>query len=147
MRCVKLTLPPLERARWLLTTTRLSMSSLAGTARTLVAVGTVSETSMLATTREDAPRSGVTTSSLTGPVPLTAGMSRGFGAAGSVLGSVFGSVLGSAFASGVFAATGAGGAGAAAGAGFVAVFGAVFVADGVAEPLLGPFADPLDGTV
>src|SRR6476620_7196082 len=125
MRCVKLTLPPLERARWLLTTTRLSMSSLAGTARTLVAVGTVSETSMLATTREDAPRSGVTTSSLTGPVPLTAGMSRGFGAAGSVLGSV----LGSAFASGVFAATGAGGAGAAAGAGFVAVF----AADGVAE--------------
>src|SRR6478736_2767804 len=117
MRCVKLTLPPRERARWLLMTTRLSMSSLAGTARTLVAVGTVSETSMLATTREDAPRSGVTTSSLTGPVPLTAGMSRGFGAAGSVLGSV----LGSAFASGVFAATGAGGAGAAAGAGFVAV--------------------------
>src|SRR4051812_33585798 len=60
--------------------TRLSMSSFAGTARTLVAVGTVSETSMLATTRAGAPRRGVTTSSLTGPVPLTAGMSRGFGA-------------------------------------------------------------------
>ena len=35
MRWVKLTLPPRLRARWLLMTTRLSMSSLAGTARTL----------------------------------------------------------------------------------------------------------------
>src|SRR5690349_6726866 len=104
MRCVKLTLPPRERARWLLMTTRLSMSSLAGTARTLVAVGTESETSMLDTTRDGAPRRGVTTSSLTGPVPLTAGMSRGFGVSadgsdfGSLLGSVFASVFGSAFA-------------------------------------------------
>jgi hypothetical protein len=37
---------------------RLSMSSLAGTARTLVAVGTVRLDSMLATTRAAAPRSG-----------------------------------------------------------------------------------------
>ena len=37
---------------------RLSMSSLAGTARTLVAVGTVRLVSMLATTRAAAPRSG-----------------------------------------------------------------------------------------
>src|SRR5687768_8452413 len=99
MMCVKLTLPPRERARWLLMTTRLSMSSLAGTARTLVAVGTVSETSMLDTTREDAPRSGVTTSSLTGPVPLTAGMSRGLGA--SAAGSGFGSAFVSGWASGL----------------------------------------------
>src|SRR6478672_6410770 len=111
MRCVKLTLPPRERARWLLMTTRLSMSSLAGTARTLVAVGTVSETSMFATTREGAPRRGVTMSSLTGPVPLTAGMSRGFGvsAVGSPLGSAFASA---GFAAGVALASGALAAGA-----------------------------------
>ena len=60
MMWVKLTLPPRERARWLLMTTRLSMSSLAGTARTLVAVGTWSEDSMLVTTRAAGPRSGET---------------------------------------------------------------------------------------
>src|SRR6476619_7008207 len=60
MMWVKLTLPPRERARWLLMTTRLSMSSLAGTARTLVAVGTWSEDSMLVTTRAAGPRSGDT---------------------------------------------------------------------------------------
>ena len=53
---VKLTLPPRERRRWLLMTTRLSISSLAGTARTLVAVGSASEASMLTTTRAAAPR-------------------------------------------------------------------------------------------
>src|SRR4051812_42004823 len=58
MRCVKLTLPPRPRRRWLLMTTRLSMSSLAGTARTLVAVGTVRLASMLATVRAAAPFSG-----------------------------------------------------------------------------------------
>src|SRR6476659_6093751 len=137
MRCVKLTLPPRERARWLLTTTRLSMSSLAGTARTLVAVGTVSETSMLATTREGAPRRGVTMSSLTGPVPLTAGMSRGFGVSplGSALGSAFASAglaAGAALASAAFAA----GAALASGA-FVAL---ARVAAG--DPLVEPFAVP-----
>src|SRR6478752_10267776 len=101
MRCVKLTVPPRERARWLLMTTRLSMSSLAGTARTLVAVGTVSEASMLLTTRDGAPRSGTTASSLTGPVPLTAGMSRGFGASAPASG--FGAAFGSAFAAGALA--------------------------------------------
>ena len=40
MRWVKLTLPPRPRARWLLITMRLSAISFAGTARTLVAVGT-----------------------------------------------------------------------------------------------------------
>src|SRR5579875_1249316 len=58
MRWVKLTLPPRPRRRWLLMTTRLSMSSFAGTARTLVAVGTVRLASMLATTRAAAPRNG-----------------------------------------------------------------------------------------
>src|SRR2546423_8087885 len=56
MRCVKLTLPPRPRARWLLITMRLSASSFAGTARTLVAVGTASDSSMLATTRAATPR-------------------------------------------------------------------------------------------
>src|ERR1700760_3532762 len=59
MRCVNDTLPPRERARWLLMTMRLSASSFAGTARTLVAVGTVSEAFMFLTTLAAAPRSGV----------------------------------------------------------------------------------------
>ena len=41
MRWVNETLPPRARARWLLMTMRLSNSSLTGTVRTLVAVGTV----------------------------------------------------------------------------------------------------------
>jgi hypothetical protein len=57
MMCVKLTLPPRERARWLLMTMRLSMSSFAGTERTDVAVGTSSEDSMLVTSHSLAPRS------------------------------------------------------------------------------------------
>ncbi len=57
MRCVNDTLPPRERRKWLLMTTRLSMSSLAGIARTEVAVGTASEASMLVTTRAAGPRS------------------------------------------------------------------------------------------
>ena len=67
MTCVKLTLPPRLRARWLLMTMRLSMSSLAGTARTEVAVGTSSEDSMLVTTRALAPRMGVWLASPSGP--------------------------------------------------------------------------------
>src|SRR5215218_5667154 len=56
MRWVKLTLPPRPRARWLLMTMRLSASSFAGTARTLVAVGTWSEASMFWAMRAAAPR-------------------------------------------------------------------------------------------
>src|SRR3954447_17100313 len=52
------TLPPRPRRRWLLMTTRLSISSFAGIALTLVAVGTVRLASMLETTRAAAPRSG-----------------------------------------------------------------------------------------
>ena len=63
MMWVKDTLPPRERDRWLLMTIRLSMSSFAGTARTLVAVGTSSEASMFVTTRAAAPRRGVMTGS------------------------------------------------------------------------------------
>src|ERR1700741_1864358 len=58
MRWVKETLPPRPRARWLLITMRLSMSSLAGTERTLVAVGTVRLAVMLTAVRADAPRGG-----------------------------------------------------------------------------------------
>src|SRR4051794_12005214 len=77
IRWVKDTLPPRERARWLLMTTRLSASSLAGTARTLVAVGTVSEAFMFFTTLAAAPRSGVRL----GPSPSAAtGFAAGFAA-------------------------------------------------------------------
>ena len=80
MMWVKLTLPPRERARWLLMTTRLSMSSLAGTARTLVAVGTWSEDSMLVTTRAAGPRSGATFSVTSASASLGATFtSRGVG--------------------------------------------------------------------
>src|SRR6478672_8305304 len=144
MRWVKLTLPPRERARWLLMTTRLSMSSLAGTARTLVAVGTVSEASMLFTTRDGAPRSGTTASSLTGPVPLTAGMSRGFGASAPASG--FGAVFGSAFAAGALA-SGALASGALVSGALVSgalAAGAFAGAEAFTEaPLAEPFGEPL----
>ena len=45
---------------WLLITIRLSINNLAGIERTLVAVGTWSEASMLVTTRAAVPRSGST---------------------------------------------------------------------------------------
>ncbi len=56
MRWVNDTLPPRPRDRWLLITMRLSMSSFAGTTRTLVAVGTARLRSMLAAVRAAAPR-------------------------------------------------------------------------------------------
>ena len=62
MRWVKLTLPPVVRNSWLLTMTRLTSSSLAGATRTLVAVGTPRDASMLATIRPAAPRRGVAVS-------------------------------------------------------------------------------------
>src|SRR5439155_23729131 len=57
MRWVKEIFPPLVRLRWLLITIRLSAISLAGTARTLVAVGTLSEASMFFAIAAAAPRS------------------------------------------------------------------------------------------
>src|SRR5699024_9575836 len=74
---VKETLPPRERFRWLLMTTRLSTRSFAGTARTLVAVGTVSDVSMFVTTRADAPRSGDCSDSATSTVSGALEGSRG----------------------------------------------------------------------
>ena len=69
-------------------TMRLSASSLAGTARTLVAVGTVSETFMFLTTLAAAPRSGLCLPAATGVAALpaaglsAAGFSAGFSAGG-----------------------------------------------------------------
>ena len=63
MRWVNETLPPRALARWLLITVRLSMRSLAGTALTLVAVGTERLASMLSTTRAATPRSGTSSTS------------------------------------------------------------------------------------
>ena len=59
MMWVNETLPPRARDRWLLITIRLSQSSLTGTERTEVAVGTDNESSMFATVRAGAPRSTV----------------------------------------------------------------------------------------
>ncbi len=50
-------MPPRVRLRWLLATMRLSIITLAGMARTLVAVGTSSEVFMFLTTAAAAPRS------------------------------------------------------------------------------------------
>src|SRR3954451_6417979 len=103
MRWVKLTLPPRPRARWLLITMRLSTSSLAGTARTLVAVGTSSEASMFCTIRAATPRSVVTLAPA-GAVPLVDGLAT----AAVVFTAGFGSGLGaSAGAAGTVGFTGA----------------------------------------
>src|SRR6478752_7302612 len=82
IRCVKLTLPPRVRAMWLLITIRLSIMSLAGTVRTLVAVGTVSDSSMLAASVLVMPRRTVTWSSSVGASPVegtAAGACAGIG--------------------------------------------------------------------
>src|SRR5215207_2012173 len=63
MRCVKETFPPRARARLELMTTRLSISSLAGMARTLVAVGTSRLVTMLVAIAFAGPLSTETTSS------------------------------------------------------------------------------------
>src|SRR5689334_15460524 len=63
MRWVKLTLPPRVRDMWLLMTMRLSIISFAGMVRTLVAVGTVSDSSMLAARVFGMPLRTVTLSS------------------------------------------------------------------------------------
>src|SRR5690606_27428724 len=79
MRWVKETFPPRLRERWLLMTMRLSINSLAGMARRLVAVGTSRLDSMLVTVRAVAPRSRVTWASVCGLGALRAGASRGVG--------------------------------------------------------------------
>src|SRR5215472_1062189 len=82
MRWVNETLPPRSRLRWLLMTMRLSMSSLAGTARTLVAVGTVRLAAMFVAVRADAPRSLTTSASGTGGAVAGAGPAVGWAVVG-----------------------------------------------------------------
>src|ERR1700720_4278435 len=62
-------LPPRVRLSWLLMTVRLSIISLAGTARTLVAVGRSSDIDMFLTTAAAAPRSTWTSSPSAGAGP------------------------------------------------------------------------------
>src|SRR4051794_4660215 len=118
-------------------TMRLSASSLAGTARTLVAVGTVSETFMFLTTAAAAPRSGDWGPLATGGAAVLAG-----GPAGLVSAGLVSAAFGSA---GFFSAGGAAGfaagactCGAASRAGAAAGFAAGFWA---AAALPVPFAD------
>src|SRR6185437_9840601 len=80
IRWVNDTLPPRPRRRWLLMTILLSTSSLAGIARTLVAVGTARLAVMLLTVRAAAPRSLLTS------VP-SAGGGGGDGEAGAGAGA------------------------------------------------------------
>src|SRR3954468_4050258 len=111
MMWVKETLPPRARFRWLLITIRLSISSLAGTARTLVAVGTSSEASMLVTTRAAGPLSTavVVAAVVLGACAALVDASRGTcGRAGAA------GVAGAAGAAGADAAAWAAGAGCAA---------------------------------
>src|SRR5947208_7769349 len=115
MRCVYDALPPRARLRWLLMTVRLSTSSLAGTARTLVAVGTARLASMFVTTRDAAPRSGRRSP------PVVDGAAAAFGS-GAGFSCAFGA--GAGFSAG---ATGAGG-------GWLAAGGAVFVVLGAPLP-------------
>src|SRR5882762_1867706 len=130
MTWVKETLPPRLRRRWLLTTIRLSAISFAGTARTLVAVGTDSDASMLATTRAAAPRSVVVLASVGATVGVLAGVGRGCGAAGRVL------AAGGVAAGGVATACDVMGSGAAGAAGVAVTAGAGWL--GVAACALVP---------
>ena len=79
MMWVKLTFAPVVRANWLFRIRRLTSRSRAGTVRTLVAVGTDRLSSMLATVRAAAPRSGVASSVAAG----TTGAGAGAAAAGT----------------------------------------------------------------
>src|SRR3954451_11052126 len=118
IRWVKLTLPPRPRARWLLITMRLSASSLAGTARTLVAVGMLSDASMLVAIFAATPRSGVVV------VASAAGfgvVAAGFGAGASTFSTGLAAGLAASF----------GGAGAGAGA-LPLPFAGAFSGSGVA---------------
>src|SRR5689334_11771150 len=119
---VKLTLPPRVRDMWLLMTIRLSIISFAGIVRTLVAVGIVSDSSMLAASVFGRPRRTVTVSSSVAPSAAdgaTLGAWAGIGCGDA--GRAVVRATGCAPMTGMGAVTGRGslaaGAGAAAGAG------------------------------
>ncbi|CAB4876847.1 unannotated protein [freshwater metagenome] len=61
---MKETFPPRPRFKWLFITIRLSINNFAGSARTLVAVGTSSDASIFVTTLDAVPRSGSTRAAL-----------------------------------------------------------------------------------
>src|SRR6201996_5330292 len=116
IRWVNETLPPRPRLRWLLMTMRLSMSSLAGMSRTLVAVGRARLLAMLTAVRAAAPRSrfrwpsacaGAGLAAGAGPAEVAAGAGAVAGAAGA---------WGAAGAGGACEVRGLGGLGGAAGA-------------------------------
>src|SRR5262249_1718281 len=124
---VKLTLPPRPRARWLLMTIRLSEISFAGTARTLVAVGTAREASMFSTIFAATPRIGLVLppdvlppDGLAGAAALAGGGAL-TGAAG-LAGAAFGA--GCTGAAGAFGAAGTAAAGAALAGAALSVTGA-----------------------
>src|SRR5262245_32694334 len=97
IRWVNEILPPRVRLRWLLMTMRLSIISLAGMARTLVAVGTSSDAAMFFTTAAAAPRSTWASS----PSAAGAGFGSaalGFAGATSVFGGCVTAGGGAAFA-------------------------------------------------
>src|SRR3954469_7445429 len=105
MRWVKEIFPPRARFRWLLMTMRLSKSSLTGTARTDVAVGTSIDAFMFFATAAAGPRS-VTNSGP--PVGSAAGSAFGFAAAAGL-------AAGAGAGAAAFAGAGAAAAGAGAG--------------------------------
>jgi hypothetical protein len=106
MRWVKLTLPPRPRARWLLITIRLSTRSFAGTARTLVAVGTARDASMFWTIRAATPRSVVVSADFSATGSLAAGAAALAGA-GAVARGCAGAFVGVSALPSLFAAAGA----------------------------------------
>src|ERR1700760_1747883 len=121
IRWVNETLPPRPRLRWLLMTMRLSMSSLAGMSRTLVAVGTDRLLSMLTAVRAAAPRSRLRWPSAWGAAGLAAaggaaglaGAAGGWeaaGACGGVLACEAAGACGGAGAAGAAEAAGVAGA-------------------------------------
>ena len=83
IRWVKEILPPRVRLRWLLMTIRLSIISLAGMARTLVAVGTSSDADMFFTTAAAAPRSTCVSSPSAGGPAGASAWRAAFAGAGS----------------------------------------------------------------
>src|SRR3954447_4157502 len=100
MRWVKLSLPPRVWVRWLLAILRLTSRSLAGTGRTDVAVGTVSDAAMFRTIAAPAPRIG---SPGAGSSAVAAAAGVGVGAAaGATAGAGAGAVAAGAGAAAPF---------------------------------------------
>src|SRR4051794_40810826 len=116
-------------------TMRLSARSFAGTARTLVAVGTVSETFMFLTTLAAAPRRGDCVPAATGGAAVLAGLFAGLGGGGLPPGGLGGGGVRGRGGGGVAPGGGppGGAGGGALGAGVLGAGAAVVVARGVAS--------------